>query len=49
MIAKIVPAEAQAMRIALAAFAARARQIWGETPVGKSLNKTVLDDRKERA
>src|SRR5271165_2793796 len=37
-VAKIVPAEAQGTRIALPAFAARARQIWGETPVGKSLS-----------
>jgi prevent-host-death family protein len=48
-VAKIVPAEAQGTRIALPAFAARARQIWGETPVGKSLSQTVVDDRKERA
>jgi prevent-host-death family protein len=47
-IAKIVPAEAHKKRVALPAFAARARQIWGKTPVGKSLSQTVLDDRKER-
>jgi len=47
-VAKIVPAEAQGTPIALPAFAARARQIWGETPVGKSLSQTVVDDRKER-
>ena len=48
-VAKIVPAEAQGTRIDLPAFAARARQIWGETPVGKSCAQTVVDDRKERA
>jgi prevent-host-death family protein len=48
-VAKIVPAEAQGTRVDLPAFAARARQIWGETPVGKSLAQTVVDDRKERA
>ena len=48
-VAKIVPAEAQGTRIDLPAFAARARQIWGEAPVGKSLAQTVVDDRKERA
>jgi prevent-host-death family protein len=48
-VAKIVPAAAQGMLIALPAFAARARQIWGEAPVGKNLSQTVVDDRKERA
>ncbi len=46
-VARIVPAEAQATRIALPAFAARARQIWGEPPVGKSLSQTVVDDPRE--
>jgi prevent-host-death family protein len=48
-VGKIVPAEAQGTRIALPAFGARARQIWGETLVGKSLSQTLVDDRKERA
>jgi prevent-host-death family protein len=48
-VAKIVPVTAQGTRITLLAFAARARQIWGETPAGKSLSQTVVDDRKERA
>ena len=48
-VAKIVPAEAQGTRIALPAFGTRARRIWGETPLGKSLSQTVVDDRKERA
>ena len=48
-VAKIVPAEARGTRIPLPAFGARARQIWGEIPIGKSLSQTVIDDRKERA
>jgi antitoxin (DNA-binding transcriptional repressor) of toxin-antitoxin stability system len=48
-VAKNVPADAYGARTALPAFAAHARQIWGETPVGKSLSQTVIDDRKERA
>jgi prevent-host-death family protein len=47
-IAKIVPTVAPKKRATMPAFAARARQIWGETPVGKSLSQRVLDDRKER-
>jgi prevent-host-death family protein len=47
-IAKIVPAEAYKGPVALPAFAARARQIWGVKPAGKNLSQTVLDDRKER-
>jgi prevent-host-death family protein len=49
LIAKIVPADTQGRRVILPAFAARARQIWGETPVGKSLTETVLAEREERA
>jgi antitoxin (DNA-binding transcriptional repressor) of toxin-antitoxin stability system len=49
LVAKIVPAEAQGTGITLPAFAARARQIWGKTPVGKSLTQTVLEAREERA
>jgi antitoxin (DNA-binding transcriptional repressor) of toxin-antitoxin stability system len=49
LIAKIVPADAQGRGFTLPAFAARARQIWGETPVGKSLTETVLAEREERA
>jgi prevent-host-death family protein len=48
-VAKIVPAEPDKGPVALPAFAARARQIWGEKPAGKSLSQTVLDDREERA
>ena len=49
LIAKIVPADTQGRGVTLPAFAARARQIWGETPVGKSLTETVLAEREERA
>jgi prevent-host-death family protein len=48
-IAKIVPADAPTRRVALPAFAERARKIWGQTPTGESLSQIVLDDRKERA
>ena len=48
-VAKIVPAKARGTRIPLPAFGARARQIWGEIPIGKSLSQTVVNDRKERA
>jgi prevent-host-death family protein len=48
-VAKIVPAQAQGAPIVLPPFAARSRQIWGDTPVGKSLSQTLVDDRKERA
>ena len=48
-VAKIVPAEARGTPMPLPAFGARARQIWGEIPLGKSLSQTVVDDRKERA
>jgi prevent-host-death family protein len=49
LIAKIVPADAQGRGVTWPAFGARARQIWVETPVGKSLTETVLAERKERA
>jgi prevent-host-death family protein len=49
LVAKIVPADAPGTGIILPAFAARARQIWGETTAGKSLTRTVLDAREERA
>jgi prevent-host-death family protein len=49
LVAKIVPADAQGTAVILPAFAARARQIWGETRVGKSLTETVLGEREERA
>jgi prevent-host-death family protein len=48
LVARIVPANAPKTRITLPAFTARARQIWGEAPVGNSLSQTVLDDRIER-
>ena len=48
-IAKIVPAGAPTRRVTLPMFAARARQIWGAAPTGRSLSQIVLDDRKERA
>jgi prevent-host-death family protein len=48
-VAKIVPAQAQGTPVVWPPFAARARQIWGETPVGKNLSQTVVDDRNERA
>jgi prevent-host-death family protein len=47
-IAKIVPADPPKKRVALPAFAARAYEIWGKSPAGKSLSETVLDDRQER-
>ena len=47
-IAKIVPANAPSRQVALPAFGARARKIWGETPTGVSLSQIVVDDRQER-
>jgi prevent-host-death family protein len=48
-VAKLVPADASTRPVTLPAFTARARQIWGDAPTGKSLSQIVLDDRDERA
>lgn len=48
-IAKIIPTNASARRVILPAFEARARQIWGQEPAGKTLSQVVLDERDERA
>lgn len=47
-VAKIVPAGIVAARGKLPDFAARAHDIWGNKPRGKTLSQAVRDNRAER-
>jgi len=48
LVAKLVSAHDNAGSSELPDFSGRARAIWGDAPIGKSLSSIVVEDREER-